>query len=117
MTHLAWVPPEWEEAAVETLAGLGERHPSRGILLFPEPSAADGIDAKVSVLAFPLREQRRHIAAEVIELRLRGLHQPGRRRASSTRCSYRRCPSSCAGAVGRRSARPRPTSWSTSATG
>src|SRR4029077_15804145 len=57
----------------ETLAGLGERHPSRGILLFPEPNAADGIDARVSMLAFPLREQRRHIAAEVIELRLRGL--------------------------------------------
>jgi glucose-6-phosphate dehydrogenase assembly protein OpcA len=73
MTHLAWVPSEWEEVAVDTLAGLGERHPSRGILLFPEPSAADGIDAKVSMLAFPLREQRRHIAAEVIELRLRGL--------------------------------------------
>jgi glucose-6-phosphate dehydrogenase assembly protein OpcA len=72
MTHLAWVPPEWEEAAVETLAGLGERHPSRGILLFPKPDASDGIDAKVSVLAFPLREQRTHIAVEVIELRLRG---------------------------------------------
>ena len=72
MTHLAWVPSEWEEAAVETLAGLEERHPSRGILLFPEPSASDGIDAKVTMLAFPLREQRRHIAAEVISLRLRG---------------------------------------------
>jgi glucose-6-phosphate dehydrogenase-like protein OpcA len=73
MTHLAWVPSEWEEVAVETLAGLGERHPSRGILLFPEPDADDGMDAKVSLLTFPLREQRRHIAAEVIELRLRGL--------------------------------------------
>jgi glucose-6-phosphate dehydrogenase-like protein OpcA len=72
MTHLAWVPPEWEEAAVETLAGLGERHPSRGILLFPDPAGSDGLDAKVSVLAFPLATQRRHIAAEVIELRLRG---------------------------------------------
>ncbi len=73
MTHLAWVPPEWQEAAVETLAGLGERHPSRGILLFPEEeSGGDGIDAKVSVLAFPLSHQRRHIAAEVIELHLRG---------------------------------------------
>src|SRR5512133_3230149 len=72
MTHLAWVPSAWEEAAVETLAGLGERHPSRGILLFPEPDGDDGIDAKVSMLAFPLREQRRHIAAEVVELRLRG---------------------------------------------
>jgi len=72
MTHLAWVPPEWQEAAVETLAGLGDRHPSRGVLLFPDESAADGIDAKVSVLAFPLSHQRRHIAAEVIELHLRG---------------------------------------------
>src|SRR4249919_1025070 len=69
MTHLAWVPREWEDVAVETLAGLGERHPSRGILLFPDPGAADGIDARVSMLAFPLREQRRYIAAEVIELR------------------------------------------------
>ncbi len=73
MTHLAWVPREWEEVAVETLAGLAERHPSRGILLFPDRAAADGIDAKVSMLAFPLREQRRHIAVEVVELRLRGL--------------------------------------------
>jgi len=72
MTHLAWVPPDWQEAAVETLAGLGDRHPSRGILLFPEDSAGDGIDAKVSVLAFPLSHQRRHIAAEVIQLHLRG---------------------------------------------
>jgi len=73
MTHLAWVPRAWEEVAVETLAGLGEHHPSRGILLFPDPDAADGMDAKVSMLAFPLREQRRYIAAEVIELRLRGV--------------------------------------------
>jgi glucose-6-phosphate dehydrogenase assembly protein OpcA len=72
MTHLAWVPAEWREAAMETLAGLEERHPSRGILLFPDPSAADGIDAKVSVLAFPLRGDRRHVAAEVIQLTLRG---------------------------------------------
>ena len=72
MTHLAWVPAEWREAAMDTLAGLEERHPSRGILLFPYPSAADGIDAKVSVLAFPLRGDRRHVAAEVIQLTLRG---------------------------------------------
>jgi glucose-6-phosphate dehydrogenase assembly protein OpcA len=72
MTHLAWVPDEWHEVAMETLAGLGERHPSRGIILSPDPDAVDGVDAKVSVLAFPLRAQRRHVAAEVIELRLRG---------------------------------------------
>ena len=73
MTHLAWVPAEWREAAVDTLAGLRERHPSRGILLFPEPSAVDGIDARVSVLAFPQEGGRRHVAAEVIQLTLRGL--------------------------------------------
>ena len=72
MTHLAWVPAEWREAAVDTLAGLRDRHPSRGILLFPEPSAVDGIDAKVSVLAFPQQGGRRHVAAEVIQLTLRG---------------------------------------------
>ena len=36
LTHLAWVPPEWQEAAADTLAGLGERHPSRTLLLFPQ---------------------------------------------------------------------------------
>ena len=72
MTHLAWVPAEWREAAVDTLAGLRERHPSRGILLFPEPSAVDGIDARVSVLTFPQQGGRRHVAAEVIQLTLRG---------------------------------------------
>jgi len=72
MTHLAWVPAEWREAAVDTLAGLRERHPSRGILLFPEPSAVDGIDARVSVLAFPQEGGRRNVAAEVIQLTLRG---------------------------------------------
>jgi glucose-6-phosphate dehydrogenase assembly protein OpcA len=41
-------------------------------LLFPEPKGPDSIDAKVSVLAFPIGAQRRHIAAEVIELHLRG---------------------------------------------
>ncbi len=42
LTHLAWVPPEWQAAAEETLAGLAERHPSRTILLFPQPDEADG---------------------------------------------------------------------------
>jgi hypothetical protein len=72
MTHLAWVPAEWEEAALETFSGLGERHPSRGILLFPQPDEPDGLDARVSVLAFPHGVERRHVAAEVVELRLRG---------------------------------------------
>src|SRR5687767_2005059 len=35
MTHTAWVPEEWLEAAREALAGLAERHPSRTIILVP----------------------------------------------------------------------------------
>ena len=35
MTHLAWVPEAWVEAAEDVLAGLAERHPSRTIALFP----------------------------------------------------------------------------------
>ena len=40
MTHLGWAPPEWQDAARETLAGLAELHPSRTILLFPDPKRA-----------------------------------------------------------------------------
>ena len=37
MTHIAWVPERWVEAATGMPAGLAERHPSRTILLFPRP--------------------------------------------------------------------------------
>ncbi len=48
MTHVAWVPEPWIDAATETLAGLGERHPSRTILLFPHPRAErDGLEAEL----------------------------------------------------------------------
>jgi Glucose-6-phosphate dehydrogenase subunit len=70
MTHVAWVPPEWLDAAERTLAGMGERHPSRTVILVPRPDAEGGIDAELSVRSFPLGE--RSIAGEVIELSLRG---------------------------------------------
>ncbi len=70
MTHIAWVPPAWLDAARGTLAGLAERHPSRTLLLFPTPDAEDGIDAVLSLVCFPLGE--RAICADVIELTLRG---------------------------------------------
>ena len=72
MTHIAWVPAEWREAALDTLEGLAERHPSRTILLFPEPDQSDGLDAKAAVLAYTQRGTRRNIATEVVELTLRG---------------------------------------------
>src|SRR5207249_1704696 len=72
MTHIAWVPPEWLEPAHEALEGLAERHPSRTILLVPYPGDGDGIDAQVSVLAFPIEGSQRRVSTEVVELRLRG---------------------------------------------
>lgn len=73
LTHMAWVPPEWERQALDTLAGLGERHPSRTILLLPEADAKeDGIDAELSLRCFFLPGADRQVCTEVIELRLRG---------------------------------------------
>ncbi|MGH3105549.1 MAG: glucose-6-phosphate dehydrogenase assembly protein OpcA [Gaiellaceae bacterium] len=73
LTHVAWVPPEWEEAAIDTLAGLAERHPSRAILLHPHPEAdEDALDARVSLRCFALESKARQVCCEVIELRLRG---------------------------------------------
>lgn len=70
MTHIAWVPPEWQTAAEETLAGMAERHPSRTLLLVPRPDAPDGLDAQLSIRCFPIGD--RAICGEVIELTLRG---------------------------------------------
>ena len=70
MTHLAWVPPEWEEAAERTLAGLAEQHPSRTILLFPRAEDDDALDMDASVQCFPFGD--RAICAEVIRARLCG---------------------------------------------
>ncbi|MBD0348023.1 MAG: glucose-6-phosphate dehydrogenase assembly protein OpcA [Thermoleophilia bacterium] len=71
MTHVAWAPPEWEDAARATLEGLGEQHPSRTLLLLPEPEQPDGLDAAVSLQCFPSGDGG-HVCTEVIELRLRG---------------------------------------------
>jgi hypothetical protein len=73
MTHLAWVPPEWEEQARAALSGMAERHPSRALLLFPEPdSGVDRIDALVSLECYALHGVDRNVCSEVIELRLHG---------------------------------------------
>ena len=73
MTHTAWVPKSWLEAARGTLAGLSEAHPSRTILLVPDPDAErDAIDASVSVFCFNLESETRHVCSEVVELHLCG---------------------------------------------
>jgi glucose-6-phosphate dehydrogenase assembly protein OpcA len=71
MTHLAWVPEAWVEAAEDVLAGLAERHPSRTIVLFPEPDADDGLDARVQVDCFKAGGDRQ-VCTETIRLKLCG---------------------------------------------
>jgi glucose-6-phosphate dehydrogenase assembly protein OpcA len=74
MTHMAWVPEGWEEAARAALSGMAERHPSRTILLFPDPNAgSNGIDAAVSLECFAVPDVDREICSEVIDLHLRGV--------------------------------------------
>src|SRR5919206_505034 len=62
MTHLAWVPPEWREKAIDALAGMAERHPSRTILLDPQPdSGKNRIDANVTLECYPIPGSERDI--------------------------------------------------------
>jgi glucose-6-phosphate dehydrogenase assembly protein OpcA len=70
MTHVAWVPPEWLDAAERVLDGLRERHPSRTVILVPRPGGEGGIDAELSVRTFSVGQ--RCVAGEVIQLSLRG---------------------------------------------
>ena len=73
MTHLAWVPGPWEERARAALEGMGERHPSRTILLYPEPdSGLDRIDATASLESYQVPGSDRRIVSEVVGLRLHG---------------------------------------------
>ena len=73
MTHVAWVPERWEEAATGTLAGLAERHPSRTILLLPRPDEPDDrLDGDVDLRCFVRGGEEREVCSEVIVLRLCG---------------------------------------------
>jgi hypothetical protein len=73
MTHVVWAPEEWLEQARATLAGMGELHPSRTIMLVPEPDAAESrIDASVSLECYALAGVERQICSEIVELRLLG---------------------------------------------
>jgi hypothetical protein len=73
MTHIAWVPYGWREPARAALEGMAERHPSRTILLFPEPNADDNrIDARAEVERWEVPDTDRGLVTEVVELTLRG---------------------------------------------
>jgi len=71
LTHMAWVPARWEQAADRVLEGMGGRIPSRTILLHPDPGAgADRLDAEVSQECFDLPDHE--VAAELVRIWLRG---------------------------------------------
>ena len=70
MTHIAWVPEEWVEAAEDVLAGLAERHPSRTIVLFPQ-SGKGGLEGEVSTESFSAAESRA-VCTDTIRVRLHG---------------------------------------------
>jgi glucose-6-phosphate dehydrogenase assembly protein OpcA len=73
MTHLAWVPADWAEPARAALEGMAELHPSRTILLFPEPATDDDrLDARVEVERWEVPDTDRGLVTEVVELTLRG---------------------------------------------
>jgi glucose-6-phosphate dehydrogenase assembly protein OpcA len=72
MTHLAWVPGEWVVAAEDVLSGLAERHPSRTVVLLPQPDADDdGMAASVQVECHPAGGGR-EICTETIRIELKG---------------------------------------------
>jgi glucose-6-phosphate dehydrogenase assembly protein OpcA len=70
MTHIAWVPEEWVEAAEDVLAGLADRHPSRTIVLFPQ-SGGEGLEGNVESEALPMREGL-NFCTDTIRIRLHG---------------------------------------------
>jgi len=73
MTHLAWVPERWVDAATDTLAGMGERHPSRTILLFPRPDdPRDELDGEVDLRCFVRAGEQGQVCSEVISIQLCG---------------------------------------------
>ena len=73
MTHIAWVPKPWLDQARAALAGMAERHPSRTILLVPDPGATESrIDAQLSLECYPVPDVDRNVCSEVIELTLCG---------------------------------------------
>src|SRR5215207_363637 len=93
MTHVAWVPERWADAAHGVMAELGERHPSRVILLFPRPDdPRDVIDAEVDYRCFVRGGQEREVCSEVITL-WRARESPGEHRSTPARLGSAGLPS------------------------
>ena len=73
MTHIAWVPKRWVKQAQGALDGLAERHPSRTILLYPEPDAGeDAIEADGDLRCFAGSGGSDQVCWEVASIHLLG---------------------------------------------
>jgi Glucose-6-phosphate dehydrogenase subunit len=71
LTHMAWVPPEWQRKVERVMKGLGTRVPSRTLILHPDPGAGvDRIDARIEYECF--EEAEYNICAEILHVWLRG---------------------------------------------
>jgi glucose-6-phosphate dehydrogenase assembly protein OpcA len=71
LTHMAWLPPEWAEAAERVLEGLGARIPSRTLMLHPDPGSRENrVDAAIEHECFP--GSGYDVCAEVVHLWLHG---------------------------------------------
>jgi hypothetical protein len=63
LTHLVWAPPKWLRMAEQVLAGMEEEHPSRTVIMTPEPRRKDGLDARVNIVVHEVEDTDRFIAA------------------------------------------------------
>jgi hypothetical protein len=70
MTHVAWVPSEWVEAAERTFEGMEDHHPSRSVMFVPQPDEEPGIHARLIVRCSSVGG--RAVCSELIRLALCG---------------------------------------------
>ena len=72
MTHIAWVPTQWVEAAEDVLAGLADRHPSRDDRARSRPGRRrTGSRRTPRCSTYPLGEGRQ-VCVETIRVQLNG---------------------------------------------
>jgi glucose-6-phosphate dehydrogenase assembly protein OpcA len=80
MTHIAWVPARWLELATGVLQDLGERLPSRALILVPRPEEErSALDAEVDLRCFARGGAAGAVCYEVVNVSLLGerAHHPG----------------------------------------
>ena len=116
MTHTAWVPPEWVEAAEDVLAGLARAAPVADDRPRPRARRRGRARGRGRRRRLPGGRRPRRSAPRRSTSTSRA-SAPRRPRASCSRSSCPICPCSCAGAACPAFGRPRSGASSTSSTG